>query len=291
MELLEDPRQILAWYLDAGVDEAVGETPIDRFALAGEALAKRAEQAETMLKSAQVERDAQPAKTSARDRTAASFEGPAPVKPRDTGVSEEQVKNAVALAGAAKSVDDLRSALEGFEGCPLKKNAMNLVFGDGNPAAKVVLIGDAPGADEDRKGVPFVGPAGELFDKMLASIGLDRSSVFLANTVFWRPPGNRTPLAGEIAVCLPFVERLIELIDPAMLITVGGAATHELLAQQGNVSRLVGKWYTFETPRMSHPISATAIYHPEFLIKSPAMKRQAWQNLLMVRAKLDELGV
>ena len=195
------------------------------------------------------------------------------------------------LAQDAKSVDDLRAALEGFDGCPLKKTAMNLVFGDGNPEAKIVFIGEAPGADEDRQGLPFVGASGKLLDKMLASIGLDRSKVFISNTVYWRPPGNRTPHAGEIAVCLPFVERLIELIDPQVLITVGGPATHSLLAQQGSVSKLVGRWFTFETPRMSHPIAAGAIYHPAYLLRSPAMKRQAWQNLLEIRRKLDELGI
>lgn len=165
---------------------------------------------------------------------------------------------------------------------------MNLVFGDGNPEAKVMLIGEAPGADEDRQGLPFVGASGQLLDKMLASIGLDRSQVFISNTVFWRPPGNRTPNSGEIAVCLPFVERMIELIDPQVLITIGGPATHSLLAQQGSVSRLRGRWFSFETPRMSHPIDATAIYHPAYLLRTPAQKRQAWGDLLGIKAKLAQ---
>lgn len=293
MELLEDPRQILQWHLDAGVDEAVGEEPLDRYALAAAAQAERASQAEALLKASHEERDAQPPRPSARQsaRQEPAREGPTPVRPAAGEVSDDQVKSAVDLAAAAKTVDELRAALEGFDGCPLKKTAMNLVFGDGNPEAKIVFIGEAPGADEDRQGLPFVGASGKLLDKMLASIGLDRSQVFISNTVYWRPPGNRTPHAGEIAVCLPFVERLIELIDPAVLITVGGPATHSLLAQQGSVSKLVGRWFTFETPRMSHPIAASAIYHPAFLLRSPAMKRQAWQNLLTIRAKLDELGV
>lgn len=292
MELLEDPRQILQWHLDAGVDEAVGEEPLDRYQLAAAAQAERASQAEALLKASHDERDAQPPRQSTRQPAQApAQEGPTPVRPAMGEVSDDQVKSAVDLAAAAKTVDELRVALEGFDGCPLKKTAMNLVFGDGNPEAKVVLIGEAPGADEDRQGLPFVGASGKLLDKMLASIGLDRSQVFISNTVYWRPPGNRTPHAGEIAVCLPFVERLIELIDPAVLITVGGPATHSLLAQQGSVSKLVGRWFTFETPRMSHPIAASAIYHPAFLLRSPAMKRQAWQNLLTIRAKLDELGV
>ena len=287
---LDDPRQILKWYLDAGVDEAVGEEPINRYDLAVKAEAERARQAEDLLKASREERADAPAPSRERAPDKPAQLGPAPVRPSGE-VSDDQVKSAVELASQAKTVDDLRAALEGFEGCPLKKTAMNLVFGDGNPEAKIVFIGEAPGADEDRQGVPFVGASGQLLDKMLASIDLDRSKVFISNTVYWRPPGNRTPHSGEIAVCLPFVERLIELIDPAVLITVGGPATHSLLAQQGSVSKLVGRWFTFETPRMSHPIAATAIYHPAYLLRSPAMKRQAWLNLLDIRRKLDELGV
>ncbi|MCR4378078.1 MAG: uracil-DNA glycosylase [Rhodospirillales bacterium] len=305
MELLQHPQQILAWYVDAGVDEAIGEAPLDRFALAGQAQASRAAQAEALLKAAETERAAQPFKApdardargrdggreSGRESTPTLAPPLAPVRAVEGGVSDEQIKSAVALAAAAKSVDELSAALQGFDGCPLKKSAMNLVFGAGNSAAKVVLIGDVPGADEDRQGAPFVGPGGQLLDKMLASIGLDRAQVYVANTVFWRPPGNRTPHASEVAVCLPFVERLIELIDPAVLVTLGGPATHALLAQQGNVAKLVGRWFTFETSRMSHPIAATALHHPDSLIKTPAYKRQAWQNLLAIRQKLNELGL
>lgn len=283
---MDDPRQILQWYLDAGVDEAVGETPIDRYGLAAKAELERARKAEEVLKASHDEMDEKRERSGAK-RDAA---GPTPVRP-SSEASDDQVKSAVELAQGAKSVEALRAALDGFDGCPLKKTATNLVFGDGNPEAKIVFIGEAPGADEDRQGVPFVGESGKLLDKMLGSIGLDRSNVFISNTVYWRPPGNRTPNAGEIAVCLPFVERLIELIDPQVVITVGGAATHSLLAQQGSVSKLVGRWFTFETPRMSHPIAASAIYHPSYLLSSPAMKRQTWQNLLEIRRKLDELGL
>lgn len=294
MEALQHPEQILKWYADAGVDEAIGEAPLDRYALAGEAQAQRAAQADALLKAAEAERAAQPPKPSGpRSRAGAGVDAsaPTPVRPAEGGVSDEQVKSAVELAAAAKTVDDLRAALESFDGCPLKKSAMNLVFGDGNPQAKIVFIGDVPGEDEDRKGVPFIGPGGQLLDKMMASIGLDRTQAYVANTVFWRPPGKRTPYAGEVAVCLPFVERLIEIIDPALVITLGGPATHALLAQQGNVAKLAGKWFSFETARMSHPIAATALHHPDNLIKTPAYKRQTWLNLLAVRKKLDALGV
>ena len=291
--MLEHPQQILSWYLAAGVDEAMGEEPLDRYALAGAAQAERAAKADALLKAAEAERGQAPT-TSPRQRQSGGqaggqSNGLAPVRPDEGGVSEEQMKSAVELAAAAKTVDELRQALESFDGCPLKKSAMNLVFGDGNAQAKIVFVGDVPGEDEDRQGAPFVGPGGQLLDKMLASIGLDRTQAYIANTVFWRPPGKRTPYPGEVAVCLPFVERLIEIIDPALVVCVGGPATHALLGQQGNVSRLVGQWFTFETPRMSHPIAATALHHPDSLLATPAYKRKAWQNLLAIRKKLDEL--
>ncbi len=285
-DMLGHPADILAWYLDAGVDEAIGEEPLDRYALVKAAQAQRTAQAEAMLKESRTEQDAKPTpQKPGRGTPAPSL---AQVRPADTGVGEEAMKSAVDLAGAAKSLDELREALEGFDGCPLKKTAMNLVFGDGDPDARIVFIGEAPGADEDRQGIPFVGASGRLLDKMIGSIGLQRADVFISNTVFWRPPGNRTPNQGEIAVCLPFVERIIELIDPAVLITVGGPATHSLLAQQGSVSRLRGRWFTYETPRMSHPIAASAIYHPAYLLRTPAQKRQAWSDMLGIKAKLAE---
>lgn len=288
------PAEVLKWYLDAGVDEAMGEQPVDRYALLQEAQAQRAEAAQAMLKEAQTAHDtshaATPAPASSPGRVASGLMGssPVPVRPADMVDVQKAMKDAVDRAAAAQNLDQLRAALETFDGCGLKKNATNLVFGDGNPKARIVLIGEAPGADEDRQGVPFVGASGQLLDKMLASIGLDRTSVFLSNTVFWRPPGNRSPNAGEISVCLPFVERLIEIIDPVVLITVGGPATHSLLTHSGSISRLRGQWFTYETPKMSHPIAASAIYHPLILLSTPAHKRQTWLDLLAIKAKLAE---
>jgi len=295
-DILQRPADILAWYLEAGVDEAVDEQPLDRYALAEEAQARRAAQAQTLLKDAHGESAAStpsystPSSQAPSQAPSQGRAGLATVRPADIEVGEDALKKAVELAAAAKTVDELHEALKNFDGCPLKRSATNLVFGDGSPEARVVLVGEAPGGDEDRQGRPFVGVGGQLLDKMLASIGLERSAVFVTNTVFWRPPGNRTPHGGEIAVCLPFVERLIELIDPAVLITVGGPATHSLLTQKGSVSRLRGRWFTYETPKMSHPIDATAIYHPDHLLGTPAHKRQAWADLLAIKAKLVEHG-
>jgi DNA polymerase len=185
-------------------------------------------------------------------------------------------------------VEELRQALERFDGCALKLTATNLVFCDGNPAARLLMIGEAPGAEEDRQGKPFVGPAGKLLDRMLASIGLDRGSALISNTIYWRPPGNRNPAPDEVAACLPFVERLVEIVDPAVLVLVGGIATKTLLATNDGIMKLHGRWFTFETPRMSRPAPTMPIYHPAFLLRSPGQKRAAWRDLIEIRRRLAE---
>lgn len=266
------PAEVIRWHLDAGVDEAVGEETKNRFDVISNIPPTAPEPKQTP--------SIKPAEQQIQAPIKASIKSPG---------HDQSLKTAVKSAGDAKTLDELRAALEQFDGCALKKTATNLVFGDGNPNAKIVLIGEAPGADEDRQGIPFVGASGKLLDRMLASIGLTRGDVYISNTVFWRPPGNRTPNAGEIAVCQPFVERMVELIDPEILVSVGGPATHSLLAQQGSVSKLRGKWFSYETPRMSRPIMATAIYHPAYLLRSPAMKRPTWHDLLEIRKKIDGL--
>lgn len=205
------------------------------------------------------------------------------------------VKEAVAQAAKAETLDELRAALEGFDGCALKTTASNLCFFDGNPKARVLLVGEAPGAEEDRQGLPFVGPSGKLLDAMLASIGLDRNgegdgAVLISNTVFWRPPGNRTPTPSEAAICLPFVERLIEIVGPRVVVCVGGPSAKTLLAQTQGITRLRGKWFDYATPKMAGPVPAMALYHPAYLLRSPAMKRDAWRDLLMLKQKIADLG-
>jgi DNA polymerase len=193
------------------------------------------------------------------------------------------------LARAANSLAELKAALEAFEGCRLKDTATNLVFADGNPAARVMIVGEAPGADEDRIGRPFVGVSGQLLDRMLAQVGLDRGSVYITNILFWRPPGNRTPTAAEIAACLPFVERHIELVDPAILVLAGAASAKTLLARNEGITKLRGRWLLYESAGMTRPIPAMAIYHPAFLLRQPAQKRDAWRDLLSIRDKLDSI--
>jgi uracil-DNA glycosylase family 4 len=188
-----------------------------------------------------------------------------------------------------KTLEDLGRALEVFEGCALKKTATNLVFADGNPQAKVMLVGEAPGADEDRQGVPFVGVSGQLLDRMLATIGLDRTSVYITNIVPWRPPGNRQPTPQEIAMCKPFVEKHIALIHPEILVLVGNVAMKSLFNTNDGIMRLRGTWQTYTSPELSTPIKAIATYHPSFLLRSPGQKAQSWQDLLMIKRALNNL--
>ena len=270
------PADALRWLMEAGVDEAIGETPQNRF------------QAAPAPDSTRESADGPEPATPAQPPPAKAV--PAKAAPAAAPAAGEAVAGAVHLAQAAQTLDQLRAALDGFDGCGLKKTAMNMVFGDGNPKARIMLIGEAPGADEDRQGVPFVGVSGKLLDKMLASIGLDRDQVFISNTVFWRPPGNRTPSTQESAVCLPFIERMIEIIDPDVLITVGGAAAKTLLGRSESVGRLRGKWLEYATPGLPRPVAATVIFHPAYLLRSPTHKREAWLDLLAIRTRLDEIA-
>lgn len=193
---------------------------------------------------------------------------------------------AQALADAATSLDALRAALETFDGCRLKQTATRLCFADGAPDARLMLIGEAPGAEEDRQGRPFVGPSGQLLDLMLAAVGLDRKQVWITNAVFWRPPGNRPPSGAEIAACQPFLERQIELLGPALILFVGGLAARALLGIEEGVTKARGRGFTY-TARDGRIIPARVMFHPAYLLRQPLQKRFAWRDLLQARAELD----
>jgi uracil-DNA glycosylase len=201
----------------------------------------------------------------------------------------EAAQSARRLASGAESVAALAALVAGFDGCALKRTATNTVFIDGNPAAPVIIIGEAPGADEDRIGRPFVGRAGQLLDRMLAAIGLDRSGVLITNVIYWRPPGNRTPTTAEIASCLPFVFRLIALVHPKVLVLSGGTAAGALLAQSQGITRLRGRWFDLAIPGLDEPVPTLPMFHPSFLLRTPDRKRETWRDLLSLRARLDEL--
>jgi len=256
----------LDWLIQAGADEAIGDTPRDRMAAPPPA----------------------PAPAPAPAPVARATSVPKPSPPPDNGLisNDGALASARALAAAATTLDDLRAALDTFDGCPLKQTAMNLVFADGNPQAKVMVIGEGPGAQEDRQGLPFVGVSGQLLDRMLGCIGLDRTTVYITNVLFWRPPGNRTPTASEIATCLPFVERHIELVDPDYLLFVGGISAKTLLGRSEGILKLRGRWAHYQHVGLARPIPAMASLHPAYLLRQPAQKRLAWRDLLALKAAI-----
>ncbi|MAH84745.1 MAG: hypothetical protein CBB68_10485 [Rhodospirillaceae bacterium TMED8] len=258
-------RASIEWHQLVGVNEAIAPTPQNRLAVK------------------QPPADPIPLQPSPSDHTHEVLASPKTL-PRS---SDQPKKSAIELAATANTLSALRRSLESFEGCTLMKTATNLVFADGQIGSKILFIGEAPGAEEDREGVPFVGPSGRLLDKMLASIELRRSDVMISNLVFWRPPGNRTPTQQEAAICMPFVERLIELVSPQILVPLGGPAAKSLLGQTQGIGRLRGKWYNFETSRTPYPIPSTPIFHPAYLLRTPMQKRTAWSDLRLIRNKLN----
>lgn len=270
------PLQALQWSIEAGADEAIGDVPVNRYAQLA---------AQPSIAPAPPRPDSQSA---APHSAGAGARAPAPIPGRPPAAQSPQTQDSRPIAQAAATLDALRVALENFDGCPLKKTATNLVFGDGDPNANIMFIGEAPGAEEDRKGAPFVGANGQLLDRMLAAIGIARESIYVTNVLFWRPPGNRNPTAAEIAACLPFVQRHIELVAPKLLVFVGGAAK-TLLERTEGITRLRGKWHEYQVG--SGPaIPALAMFHPDYLLRSPGQKRLAWRDLLALREKLDQLS-
>jgi uracil-DNA glycosylase family 4 len=257
--------ELLDFYVEAGVDALVGEQPIDRFAA----------------------------------------EVPAPIKKQAPGVqlppdietrgrasppSPPQAPDAAALdardaAKSAKNLDELRTMLDRFDGCALKATATQLVFADGNPKARVMIVGEAPGRDEDIEGLPFVGRSGKLLDRMLAGIGLNRTSVYIANVVPWRPPGNRTPTPQETQICLPFILRQIELADPDILVCMGNPSAQTLLNIKEGITKTRGRWFSFNTGKRE--IRAMPTFHPAFLLRSPLQKRFAWRDFLAIKKALS----
>jgi DNA polymerase len=188
------------------------------------------------------------------------------------------------VASAAATLDDLRTMLDRFEGCALRATASRLVFADGNPQARVMLVGEAPGRDEDLQGLPFVGRSGQLLDRMLAAIGLDRTSAYIANIIPWRPPGNRTPTPQESQICLPFIRRQIELADPEVLVCLGGPSAQALLGVKEGIMRTRGRWFSYRSTR---EIRAIATFHPAFLLRSPLQKRIVWRDFLAIKKALE----
>ncbi|MDQ7246926.1 uracil-DNA glycosylase [Dongia sedimenti] len=205
-------------------------------------------------------------------------------------MDQAAIESARDFARNAQSLEELQAALTRYDGVSLRKTATNLVFADGNPKAEIMLVGEAPGADEDRQGLPFVGVSGQLLDRMMAAIGYDRTTFYITNVCFWRPPGNRKPTEAELAAQQPFVLRHIELVRPKVLVLVGGSSAQMLLGTTEGITRLRGKWFDYRSDGLDQPIPALPIFHPAYLLRQPELKREAWRDLVKLRVRLDALG-
>lgn len=212
-----------------------------------------------------------------------------PPPPAHSGREVGRVEHARLVARGCGSLEALARALESFDGCSLKATATRLCFADGHPSARLMLIGEAPGAEEDRQGRPFVGPSGKLLDRMLAAVGLDRSNVWITNLLFWRPPGNRPPTSTEVAICQPFLERQIELLAPRAILFLGGSAARALLDLTEGVTRLRGHRYVYHTAETRTAIPAFVTFHPAYLLRQPLQKRLAWRDLVTLRHEFEDV--
>lgn len=258
----------LRFQLEAGADACIADQPVDRFAVPPPAQI--------------AEPPAAPPPEPVRSRPAAIASALA-LAP--TGSAAE---GAMARAAACRTIEELRAAVEAFDGCPLKDTASRTVFADGRPGSALLIMGEAPGREEDRLGLPFVGESGKLLDRMLAAIGLDRRNVFISNVIYWRPPGNRTPSQEEIMACLPFAQRLIELSRPKVVLALGNAAVQTLLRRPEGITRLRGRWVDYPLDGGTVPLMPS--FHPAFLLRQPGLKRESWRDVLAVRGRLAEAG-
>ncbi|HEX3862067.1 MAG TPA: uracil-DNA glycosylase [Stellaceae bacterium] len=267
---------LLQWQIAMGADEAIGDIALNRLTPPPPVVAPPPA--------------ARPPASSRPSPPPAMPAQPRPVVAPPGMLAEslaEAAQSARRLAAGAETIEALAALVAAFDGCPLKRTATNTVFIDGNPAAPVMIIGEAPGADEDRLGRPFVGRSGQLLDRMLAAIGLDRTSVQITNVIYWRPPGNRKPTAAEIAACLPFVLRHVALAQPKVAVLAGGTAAGALLPYSEGITRLRGRWFDLTVPGLAAPVPVLPMFHPSFLLRSPERKRDAWRDLLALRAHLD----
>lgn len=276
------PAEIIAllkWYQDAGIDEAIGDDP--------GALGRR--------RAAPVPGAPPPAAMRMAPPPALVQDRPAPSEPMRAAAavlpgSDAATGDARRIAAGCNTLEELAAALAAFDGCGLKATATQMVFADGNPEADIMIVGEAPGAEEDRLGKPFVGQSGKLLDRMLAAIGLDRTTVYISNIVNWRPPGNRQPNASEIAISLPFIERHIALMKPKILLCAGGTSAAALVATREGITRIHGRWYDRPFPDLAAPVPTMPIYHPAFILRQPGMKRDVWRDLLVLKHRMVELG-
>jgi DNA polymerase len=283
---IEAARALLSFYAEAGVDALVGETPLDRLSVARIDLAPATVIEPTLDVEQASERAPVTRAPEIRPRIVpapspeSNFAAAAPAAP------DIAVMAAREAARTAASLVDLRDILSKFEGCALRSTAKQLVFADGNPQARVMFVGEAPGREEDLEGLPFVGRSGKLLDLMMAAIGLNRTTAYIANIIPWRPPGNRTPTPQESQICLPFIRRQIELANPDVLVCMGGPASQTLLGIKQGIRATRGRWFDF--PTGTREIRAIATYHPAYLLRTPSEKRFSWRDFLAIKKALSE---
>jgi DNA polymerase len=253
----KEAQALLDWYAAMGADEAIGEAPVDCFAPLP--VAPRASRAQAQAESA---------------------------LPLRVIATPPKAGPDAAAASSATNLAELEALVAKFEGCPLKRTAKSLCFARGRAGARLMLIGEAPGRDEDLQGKPFVGRAGQLLDRILEAIGLSDNDVYITNTVYWRPPGNRTPTPEEVEACAPFLARQIELNAPDVLVLLGNAAAKSLLGVSEGIMRLRGKWLTYASG--GRDIATLATLHPAYLLRNPEAKRLAWRDMLALKERLGE---
>ncbi len=275
-----DLRAILAFYVEAGVDAVLQEEPVDRFADEAQPVPVATESSVAPAK------PARPSALAGMSGATLSRPPSVPAQPASDvpPSADAAIMTARELARSAASLEDLRALLDSFEGCGLRKTAKQLVFAAGNPQARVMFVGEAPGREEDLEGLPFVGRSGQLLDRIMAAIGLDRSSAYIANVVPWRPPGNRTPTPQETQICLPFTLRQIELADPDILVCLGGPSAQTLLGIRDGIRKSRGRWHAFHTGRRE--IRAIPTFHPAYLLRTPIEKRFVWRDFLAIKKAL-----
>lgn len=264
------PLAALAWLVEAGADEAIGDEPLNRFD----------------------RKDAPVAPTSQSRPMVTTLKPARPVPAGDLlpGTrGDDSIGTAQSLARAATTLAELKAALEGFDGCALKKTASSTVFADGNPASRIMFIGEAPGREEDRMGLPFVGRAGKLLDQMMAAIHLDRTRAYITNVLNWRPPENRDPSPEEAAMCLPFLRRHIELVNPGIIILLGAVAARHVMGFSEGIMKLRGRWLDYRVGDIMVPVLPTL--HPAYLLRQPAHKKLAWRDLQAAEQKMASLGL
>jgi uracil-DNA glycosylase len=286
----KDAHDLLAFYLDAGADALLGEEAIDRMA----------DEVPSSPPPAGGRPDGEAVRVGGSIQRTVAGHGPTPDRLQRSGPPpagegrtlaapaspDTAIMAAREAARTAPNLDELRKLLESFQGCSLRNTATQLVFADGNPEGRVMFVGEAPGHDEDISGRPFVGRSGKLLDRMIEAIGLDRTKVYIANVVPWRPPGNRTPTPQETSICLPFIRRQIELANPDILVCLGGPSMQTLLGTKDGITRMRGRWFPFDTG--TREIRAMATFHPAFLLRSPLQKRLSWRDFLAIKKALAQ---